>query len=54
MVGDESGIVVFQPDEASAIADRGEERVRKEALMMQELRDGRTTLELLGLEGRFA
>ena len=54
VVGDESGIVVFQPGEASAIADRGEERVRKEALMMQQLRDGRTTLELLGLEGRFA
>ena len=32
----------------------GEERGRKEAAMMNELRSGRTTMELLGLESKLA
>jgi 4-hydroxy-4-methyl-2-oxoglutarate aldolase len=52
VVGDESGIVVIRPEQAEEIAARGEERGRKEAAMMQELRNGRTTMQLLGLEGR--
>jgi 4-hydroxy-4-methyl-2-oxoglutarate aldolase len=51
IVADESGIVVIAPGEAAAIAERAEERVAKEAAMMEELRRGRTTLELLGLDG---
>jgi regulator of RNase E activity RraA len=42
---------VIAPGEAAAIAERAEERVAKEAAMMEELRRGRTTLELLGLDG---
>lgn len=53
IVGDESGIVVIKPSEAGEIAARGEERGRKEAVMMAQLRSGRTTMELLGLEGKF-
>jgi 4-hydroxy-4-methyl-2-oxoglutarate aldolase len=49
VVGDESGIAVVPPAEADAIAGRAEERVRKEAAMMDGLRAGRTTIELLNL-----
>jgi 4-hydroxy-4-methyl-2-oxoglutarate aldolase len=52
IVGDESGIVVIPPTAAEQIATRAEERVRKEAVMMDQLRSGRTTVQLLGLEGR--
>jgi 4-hydroxy-4-methyl-2-oxoglutarate aldolase len=52
IVGDESGIVVIPPQAAEQIATRAEERVRKEAIMMDQLRSGRTTVQLLGLEGR--
>ena len=54
IAADESGIVVIPPGEAEEIATKGEERGRKEAIMMKELRSGRTTMELLGLEGKFA
>jgi 4-hydroxy-4-methyl-2-oxoglutarate aldolase len=53
IAADESGIVVISPGDAEGILLRGEERGRKEAAIMSELRAGRTTLELLGLEGRF-
>ena len=53
IVADESGIVVIPPDDVESILARAEERTRIEAQMMQELRSGRTTLELLGLRGRF-
>jgi len=33
---------------------RGEERCRKEAAMMNELRGGRTTIDLLGLDEKSA
>jgi len=52
VVADESGIVVIRPQEAELILTKAEERCRKEAGMMDELRSGRTTLELLGLEER--
>ena len=45
---------MIPPGEAEEIATKGEERGRKEAIMMKELRSGRTTMELLGLEGKFA
>ncbi|MBV9490228.1 MAG: hypothetical protein JO069_10955, partial [Verrucomicrobia bacterium] len=50
VVADESGIVVIRPDEAELILTRAEERCRKEAGMMDALRSGRTTMELLGLD----
>jgi regulator of RNase E activity RraA len=52
VVADESGIVVIPPSAAEQIAERAEERVRKEAVMMDELRNGKTTMQLLGLEGK--
>ena len=50
VAADESGIVIISPGEVESILIKGEERARKEAVMMSELRSGRTTLELLGLE----
>ena len=52
IVADESGIVVIRPQEAEDILARAEERCRKEAAMMDELRGGRTTMDLLGLDER--
>jgi 4-hydroxy-4-methyl-2-oxoglutarate aldolase len=52
VVADESGIVVIPPGAAEQIATRAEERVRKEAVMMDQLRSGKTTVQLLGLEGK--
>jgi 4-hydroxy-4-methyl-2-oxoglutarate aldolase len=49
VVADESGIVIVPSAEAGAIAGRAEERVRKEAALMDGLRAGRTTVELLNL-----
>src|SRR4051812_12771679 len=54
VVADESGIVAIRPNQAKAIADRGRQRVEKEAVMIEQLRGGETTLKLLGLEGRFS
>ena len=50
IVADESGIVLIRPDEAERVLARAEERCRKEAAMMNELRAGRTTMDLLGLD----
>jgi 4-hydroxy-4-methyl-2-oxoglutarate aldolase len=50
IVADESGIVVIRPQEIEQILARAEERFRKEAVLMNELRAGRTTMELLGLD----
>ena len=49
---DESGIVIMSPGDVESILLKGEERSQKEAVMMSELRSGRTTLELLGLESK--
>ena len=54
IVADESGIVVVRPGEAEDILVKARERERKEAVMMSELRAGRTTMELLGLDGGVA
>lgn len=50
IVADESGIVVIRPDQANYVLARAEERCRKEAAMMKELRAGRTTMDLLGID----
>ncbi|MGA8654728.1 MAG: RraA family protein [Chthoniobacterales bacterium] len=52
IVADESGIVIIRPEEAEQVLTRAEERCRKEATMMDELRSGRTTMDLLGLDER--
>ncbi len=49
IVADESGIVVIRPEEAEHVLERAEERCRKEAIMMNALRAGHTTMDLLGL-----
>jgi 4-hydroxy-4-methyl-2-oxoglutarate aldolase len=54
IAADESGIVIMSPGDVEQILTRAEERSRKEAAMMSELRSGRTTMELLGLEGKLA
>jgi 4-hydroxy-4-methyl-2-oxoglutarate aldolase len=54
VVADESGIVVMRPEEAQQILIKAEERGRKESVLMNELRGGRTTMELLGLQGRYS
>ena len=54
IVADESGIVLIRPDEAEQVLSRAEERCRKEAAMMNELRGGRTTIDLLGLDEKSA
>ena len=50
IVADESGIVIVQPETAQSVLAKAEERCRKEAAIMDELRGGRTTIELLGLD----
>lgn len=54
IVADESGIVVMRPTEAEEILLKAKEREEKEAAMMSALRAGRTTMELLGLDGKVA
>jgi 4-hydroxy-4-methyl-2-oxoglutarate aldolase len=53
IVADESGIVVIRPEEVERVLQRAQERCCKEAAMMNELRAGRTTMDLLGLDERF-
>ncbi len=45
-------LLVIRPHEAEDILAMAEERCRKEAAMMDELRGGRTTMDLLGLDER--
>jgi 4-hydroxy-4-methyl-2-oxoglutarate aldolase len=52
IVADESGIVVIRPEEVEHVLERAQERSGKEAAMMNELRAGRTTMDLLGLDDR--
>jgi 4-hydroxy-4-methyl-2-oxoglutarate aldolase len=54
IVADESGIVIIRPDEVQSVLARAEERCRKEAAMMDELRGGRTIMDLLGLDEKSA
>jgi 4-hydroxy-4-methyl-2-oxoglutarate aldolase len=54
IVADESGIVIIQTETAQSILAKAEERCRKEAAIMDELRGGRTTIELLGLDEKSA
>jgi 4-hydroxy-4-methyl-2-oxoglutarate aldolase len=46
VVGDHDGVVVIPRDRLTAVVAAGQERVRKEAHLMQQLRDGKRTLDL--------
>lgn len=50
IVGDRDGIVVIAPEELEAVLARGEARERKEASWREQIRTGKTTAGLLGLQ----
>lgn len=52
VLGDDDGVVVVPRAEAQAAATAAAQRVRSEAEMMEKLRAGATTVELLGLAQR--
>ncbi|MGF6977598.1 4-hydroxy-4-methyl-2-oxoglutarate aldolase [Paraburkholderia sp. JPY465] len=49
VVADDDGVLILPADHALRTVDDGQARADKEAKMMSELRDGRSTLELMGL-----
>jgi len=49
VVADEDGIVVIDGYRLDAVRDAGRGRAEREARMFEELGQGRTTIELLGL-----
>jgi len=51
VVADADAIVVLSPDDAEEAVTAGEVRMAKEAAMMDRLRAGETTLQILGLDG---
>lgn len=52
VLGDEDGLVVVPRARTAEAAEAAAERVRREAEMMEKIRAGVTTVELLGLEPR--
>lgn len=50
IVGDRDGVVVVAAQETDAVLERARQRAEKEATFRALLREGRTTVELLGLE----
>lgn len=54
VLADADAILVFPAEELGAALERGEARSAREARMMERLRAGETTLEVLGLQGRGA
>ena len=50
VVGDTDGVVVIAADEAAAVLERAERMAEKEAELIDRIRRGATTLDLLGLE----
>lgn len=50
IIGDRDGVVVVAADEAEAVLDRALRRAEKEDIFRKSLREGKTTVELLGLE----
>jgi 4-hydroxy-4-methyl-2-oxoglutarate aldolase len=49
VAADEDGIVVIDGDRLDAVRDAGQGRAAREAQMFEDLAQGRTTIELLGL-----
>jgi 4-hydroxy-4-methyl-2-oxoglutarate aldolase len=50
VVADADGVVVIDAEAVAAVAGAGQARADKEAAMFEALQNGRTTVELLGLE----
>ena len=50
IVGDQDGVVVVQRHEVEAVLAKSRQREEKEAHFRQQIRNGATTVELLGLE----
>lgn len=50
IVGDRDGVVVVASEDAESVLDQARRRAEKEAAFRQSLREGRTTVELLGLD----
>ena len=50
VVGDADGVVVIPADVLDVVLDAGRARADKEAVLFAELTEGRTTVELLGLD----
>ena len=50
MVGDVDGVVIVPGPALDAVVEAGRARTDKEAGFFEELRGGRTTIELLGLD----
>ena len=50
VIGDRDGVVVVAADEAEAVLRKAQDRTAKEEKFRQALREGHTTVELLGLD----
>ncbi|PHV29467.1 4-hydroxy-4-methyl-2-oxoglutarate aldolase [Janthinobacterium sp. BJB426] len=50
IVGDQDGVVVVRRHEVDAVLQKSRQREEKEARFRQQIRDGATTVDLLGLE----
>lgn len=50
VIGDADGVVVVPRAEGHAVLEKSIQRVDKEAVIMQQLRDGKSTLEIYGLK----
>jgi 4-hydroxy-4-methyl-2-oxoglutarate aldolase len=50
VVGDADGVVVVPRAEGPAILEKSVQRVDRENVIMQQLRDGKSTLEIYGLK----
>jgi len=53
VVGDDDGVVVVRREAAADVLERSRERVAKEERMVAAVRQGKTTIELLGLDAKF-
>jgi len=53
IVGDDDGVVVVRREDAALVLERSRERLAREEAIVAALRQGRTTMELLGLNARF-
>lgn len=50
ILGDDDGVVVVSAGQVRAVLAKARERSQKEAVLMEQLQSGKTTLELLGLD----
>jgi len=53
VLGDQDGIVIVKPNEIEQVLKLSEEREEKEKQFREQIKMGKTTLELLGLEHKF-